>query len=279
LPDIPTFSEYIGTLGRITAPADPTAGRPEATVIREAAASLDAIGEITLDAITDWVAAHPSWGNVLGLAVGLSQEKMKNNLKHHFNTQSWAKVGRERPGELVAMLDDEFSLISLLDSQRNREYEFGDILVARAGTRLNAVNAAISGRLVEDKIEAIVSDLGLPYETRTRFIGRNGRDAPCDIVIPKGKTALIAIAAKGFDSTGSKLSAAFKEIEDMANVRQPRQFIMAVVDGIGWKSRLADLRRLYQLWEQHDIDGMYTLSTLDRFRADLQEAAQLRHLI
>lgn len=89
----------------------------------------------------------------------------------------------------------------------------------------------------------------------------------------------LAVAAKGFDSTGSKLTDAVREIEEMADVRLPRQFVMAVIDGIGWKSRIADLRRLYDLWERQQIDGMYTLLTLDRFRADLAEAARLRGLL
>ena len=55
--------------------------------------------------------------------------------------------------------------------------------------------------------------------------------------------------------------------------------VMAVVDGIGWKSRKADLRRIHDLWITNDIDGLYTVSTLDQFRADLQNAARLRGLI
>ena len=86
-------------------------------------------------------------------------------------------------------------------------------------------------------------------------------------------------AAKGFDSTGSKLSDAVREIVDMADVRQPRQFVIAVIDGIGWKSRKRDLQRIHELWETQQIDGMYTLATLDQFRDDLQEAASLRGLI
>ena len=61
-----------------------------------------------------------------------------------------------------------------------------------------------------------------------------------------GGNAAIAVAAKGFDSTGSKLTDAVREIEEMADVRLPRQFIMAVIDGIGWKSRQSDLRRIYR---------------------------------
>ena len=112
-----------------------------------------------------------------------------------------------------------------------------------------------------------------------RFTGRNNRTAPCDLVIPSGTTAEIAVAAKGFDSTGSKLTDAVREIEEMADVRQARQFIMAVIDGIGWKNRVNDLRRIYSLWERQQIDGMYTLATLDRFRDDLEYAAHLRGLL
>ena len=65
----------------------------------------------------------------------------------------------------------------------------------------------------------------------------------------------------------------------MADVRLPRQYILAVIDGIGWKSRLADLRRIYRLWETRQIDGMYSLASLDIFRADLEEAARLRGLL
>jgi hypothetical protein len=279
LPDIPTFAEYLASLGRLTAHADPTATSEEASEIKAAAASLAALEEVTASSLAIWAMEHPTWINALGLAVGLSQEKLKNVLKHHLGTSGWITLARERPGDLVRMLDEEFDLIRLVQVQRGRRYDFGDILVARGGTRQTATAAGASGRKVEDEIEAIARDLGLPCETRTRFTGRNNRTAPCDLVIPSAGRAEIAVAAKGFDSTGSKLTDAVREIEEMADVRQARQFIMAVIDGIGWKNRINDLRRIHALWEHRQIDGMYTLATLDRFREDLQEAARLRGLL
>ena len=176
------------------------------------------------------------------------------------------------------MLEESFDLVRLIEVQRGRSYDFGDVLLARAGTRATATRAGASGRRVEDDIEAIARDLGLSYETRTRFVGRSGRTGPCDLVVPSAQDAAIAVAAKGFDSTGSKLTDAVREIEEMADVRLPRQYVMAVIDGIGWKSRIADLRRIHALWQSQQIDGMYTLASLDRFRADLIEAARLRGL-
>jgi len=94
-----------------------------------------------------------------------------------------------------------------------------------------------------------------------------------------GDHAVIAVAAKGFDSTGSKLTDAVREVEEMADVRQPSQYIMVVIDGIGWKSRINDLRRIYKLWASQQIDGMYTLASLGSFGHDLEHAARLRQLI
>lgn len=276
---MPTFDEYMASLGRLTAHIDPTAASPDAAKIKEAAESLIALDDITTESLTAWARDHSRSANVLGLAVGLSQEKLRNTLKDHFDTSGWIILARERAAELVTMLDERFDLVRLVTIQRHRPYDFGDVLVARAGTRQTAIASAASGRKVEVEIEAIASDLGLTYETHTRFVGSGGQDAPCDLVIPTGKDAEIAVAAKGFDSTGSKLTAAFKEIEDMAKVRQPRQYIMAVIDGIGWKNRRRDLERIYELWQSRKIDGMYTLASLDQFRRDLEEAARLRNLL
>jgi hypothetical protein len=267
LPDIPAFPEYLASLGRLTAHADPTAASPGAADIKAAAASLAALEEITTGVLAAWAVEHSAWVYALGLAVGLSQEKLRNTLKHQLDTSGWITLARERPVDLVMMLDERIDLVRLIEVQRNRHYDFGDILVARAGTRQTATAAGASGRKVEDEIEAIARDLGLACQTRTRCTGRNGRTAPCDLVIPSADIAEIVVAAKGFDSTGSKLTDAVREIEEMADVRQARQFIMAVIDGIGWKNRVNDLRRIYTLWERRQIDGMYTLASLDRFRA------------
>ncbi|MFF5178517.1 hypothetical protein ACFY2Q_10900 [Micromonospora sp. NPDC000316] len=276
---IPSFEDYVATLGRLTAHVDPTASSPNAVEIKTAAASLAALPAITLDILRGWIEEHPAAVYILGLAVGLSHEKLKNVLKHHFNTSGWYTLAKTRPEDLLMMMELEYDLIRLLNVQRLRSYDFGDILAARAGTRATATRAGQSGRKVEDEIELIAKDLGLLCAPRTRFIGRAGRDAPCDLAIPSASSAQIVVAAKGFDSTGSKLTDAVREIVEMAEVRRPRQFVMAVIDGIGWKSRAADLRRIYDLWASGQIDGMYTLATLDAFRADLESAARLRGLI
>jgi hypothetical protein len=279
VPNLPSFNEYLTSLGRLTVHVDPTAPSAAASEIREAAQSLAELEEISVLALVYWVGVNPTWVPALGLAVGLSQEKLKNTLKDHFDSSGWQTLARNRPLELITMLDEEYDLVRLVTVQRGRSYDFGDVLVARAGTRSTATRAGASGRKVEDDIEAIANDLGLPCETRTRFTGRDKRTAPCDLAIPNAGSAAIVVAAKGFDSTGSKLTDAVREIEEMAEVRLPTQFVLAVIDGIGWKSRKGDLHRIYNLWADDRIDGMYNLASLGDFRDDVQHAARLRGLL
>lgn len=256
---------------------DPTAATAGAADLKEAALSLAGLEEASLPSLVEWVRANPKWVPALALTVGLSNEKLKNVLKDRFDTTGSYTLAQTRSSQLIEMLDADFDLIRLLTVQRHRPYDFGDILVARAGTRHTAVGGQRSGRKVEDEIQAIADSLGLPNVPRTQFRGRNDT-APCDLAIPNGEAAQIVVAAKGFDSTGSKLSDAVNEVEKMARVRLPTQFVLAVIDGIGWKNRQSDLRKLYNLWATNQIDGMYTLGTLDAFRADLERAASLRSL-
>jgi hypothetical protein len=99
------------------------------------------------------------------------------------------------------------------------------------------------------------------------------------VAIPAaGPAALIVCAVKGFDSTGSKLTDALREVESMADAREPRQFVYAVVDGIGWLSRQADLRRIRQLRIERSINGLFSLAQLPDFRAELRRAAAIHGL-
>ncbi|MFI5008730.1 MAG: hypothetical protein ACHQDY_00480 [Solirubrobacterales bacterium] len=84
---------------------------------------------------------------------------------------------------------------------------------------------------------------------------------------------------KGFDSTGSKLSDATREIEQMVEVKTARQFIFAVVDGQGWVRRQGDLRRIHALWSEQLIDGLYAQGSLGAFAAALELAARRLDLL
>jgi hypothetical protein len=271
---IPSFEEYLDSLSNLATVNDPTLLNAEGAALKVAANAISALPDVSAVALAALIQEHPEYVPALGLAVGLSKEGLRNTLRHHLGTSGHVTLARKHPDSIIAMLDGEYDLLRLVEKQRGPSYDFGDLLVARAGARTTAANAGRRGRRIEDEIEAVARDLGLPCETRTRFEGRGG-GGPCDLAIPSGgNAAKIVVAAKGFNSTGSKLTDAVTEIERMAEVRMPTQFVFAAIDGIGWKSRQADLRRIHRLWVDRRIDGMFSLSTLDQFRAELENAAR-----
>ena len=68
-------------------------------------------------------------------------------------------------------------------------------------------------------------------------------------------------------------------MEAVANARLPDQFVVAVVDGIGWLRRRSDLQRIYDLRQEQRINGLYTLGQISYFKKDLEEALKVRYLI
>jgi hypothetical protein len=277
--DPPGLLAYTQRLRRLTSYADPTAGNDHASAIRALADDLEAIPAIDIAALRTWVSEHPEGVYVLALAVGLSQEKLKNLLRAEFGTSSWVRLAGSDPTGLITWLDNEFALISTLSAQVRRSYSLGDVLAARGTSRQTATSAGVAGRLIEDQVEAIVRELGLPYQMRGRFVGVNQRTGPADIAIPNFTECVIAVGCKGFDSTGSKLTAAVSEITEMVDVHRPHQYLMAVVDGIGWLGRMGDFRRMWDHYEQRRIEGLYTLSDLGQFRHDLEAAAKRARLL
>ncbi|MDP9341985.1 MAG: hypothetical protein M3Q23_07765 [Actinomycetota bacterium] len=248
--------------------------------IEEAARTLEAMPRVTVKSLASLIGEHPDWVPILGLSVGLTQEQLRNTLRYRFGSPGWEGLAKTKAAELVSLLDDEFRLVQRLKDQRVRRWSFADVLAERYASRLRAAGSIGRGRRVEDQVERIVDDLELPRQMRTQFRGRGGQTAPCDLAIPEGgQRAQIVCGIKGFDSTGSKLTDAAREIEAMAEVRLPNQYVFAVVDGIGWLSRQADLRRIHSLWDKRSIDGLYTLSGLADFRADLEAAARRLELL
>ena len=79
---IPTLDDYMMTLGRQSEHPDPTEESPHGMLIKDAAAELALLGEITQESLAAWIKTRPLYIGVLGLSVGLSREKLLNNLTH-----------------------------------------------------------------------------------------------------------------------------------------------------------------------------------------------------
>jgi hypothetical protein len=276
---VPAFEAFRDSLQHLTGvpePADLETRRP----YQAAAAALQGMHPVSGYALAELIRASPDWVPILASIAGLSHEQLKNVMRHRLGTSGWINLARERPEAIIGLLDDQYDLIRLVEQERDRTWSYGDVLFERAESRSRAGRAIGRGRRLEDEVEALVKSLGLPFALRTQFTGRGGRKAPCDLAIPEaGSGARIVCAVKGFDSTGSKLTDAVREVESMASVREPRQFVYAIVDGIGWLGRQADLRHIHTLWAERSIDGMFSLSQLPQFQEELARAAAIHRLL
>jgi hypothetical protein len=276
---VPSFDAYLASLSPVDTAVLGT--EPEALgLCTRATTALLAARPLNRDTLAKVVAADPHVVPVIAAAAGLSQERLRTWLQAHFDTSGWVKLGRERSGDLVAALDEDLNIVTVLDAQASREWTWADVLARVMASRQRASSSIEQGRALEDAVQDVIEHLSLPFVPRTRFEGTGGDDGPADFAIPGAAAeALIAIGVKGYDSTGSKLGDAATEIETMAKVRKPTQFIFAIVDGQGWRRRQGDLRRIYALWVENRIDGVYNLATLDPFREALKRAARRLDLL
>lgn len=275
----PSFESYLKTLAPVS--AHPVAAEPQALdLCIRATSALDAAAPVDAPKLAQIVAADPAIVPVLAAAVGFSQERLRTWLQGRFATAGWVQLGRTRSRELIEALDKDFGLVSVLGTQMEREWTWADVLARVMAPRQRAGDAVQQGRELEDAVQDVLERLRLPYLPRTRFEGTGGQTAPADFAIPSdGADALIAIGVKGFDSTGSKLGDAMREIEEMAKVRRPMQFIFVVADGHGWLRRQNDLRRIHGLWTANRVDGVYTQATLSDFSDAVAAAARRLDLI
>jgi hypothetical protein len=275
-----SFEKFLSELASLSTPAG--AGTPaiDPALVQEAAEAAQALAGLQVvnrETIAETIRTHPQWVPFLASCAGLGHEQLKRQLQRLVGTSGWIQLAQKDPERLTGALDETFGLIEKIRTQREQTWTFADVLLERyVWSRRRASTSVLQGRRLENVIEEVVkSIMADQYVMRTKFVGRGGEEAPCDFAIPdNGTAALIVGAVKGFDSTGSKLSDAVREIERMASVRLPRQFVFAFVDGIGWLGRQADLRRIYGLYSNQAIDGLYSLARIEAFRADLTAAAR-----
>jgi hypothetical protein len=80
--------------------------------------SIDNLPVIDNPTLVQWVADHPRGVYALALAVGLSQEKLKNLMRSEFGTASWMLAANNDANAVVSWMDGEFNLIASLNVQR-----------------------------------------------------------------------------------------------------------------------------------------------------------------
>lgn len=148
-----------------------------------------------------------------------------------------------------------------------------DVLVERLKSgRGSAIKAQNRGRFLEDKIEEILREVfGIGhYEARVRFVGAKGQgDEKADFAIPSRQDARILMEVKAYGATGSKQTDILGDMKRIVDQKRHDTTLLFVTDGVTWKARVNDLRKLIDMQNQGQIARIYTSQMFPELRQDL----------
>ena len=163
-------------------------------------------------------------------------------------------------------------LLEAMAEEANRKPHWSDTLVERLRSgRGSAISGQKRGRGVEDFAEGIVKKVfGSKFDMRCTFTGPKEK-AKCDFAIPSKRAPRIVIESKGYGATGSKMSDIIGDIEQIMRAKRPDTALLFFTDGLTWKQRKSDLRKIVQFQNNGDITRIYTYAMAEQFETDLRQ--------
>lgn len=163
------------------------------------------------------------------------------------NGGSGVKNFRNNPDEYVKKLED-IGILERMSAEINRPPDWSDRLVGLfQGGWGSAVKGQLRGRMLEDFTEEILGKVFSPKQIipRCQFLGANGLSSEkADFAIPNADDAQILIEVKAFNATGSKQTDVLGDIYRIVEQKRDDTAFILVTDGISWKARSSDLRKI-----------------------------------
>jgi hypothetical protein len=214
------------------------------------------------------------------LFLGLSKDQFVAQLRDALgDTGIGVKSYRSYPVAFIEALLGT-GILKAMSEAVNRQPHWSDILVERLRSgRGSAISGQRRGRNVEDFAEAIVKKVfDNAYEVRCTFAGPRDKMAKCDFAIPSKDSPRILIESKGYGATGSKMTDIIGDIEKVIAAKRPDTAFLFFTDGLTWKQRKSDLRKIVDYQNKGDITRIYTFAMASQFESDLKQLKREYHL-
>jgi hypothetical protein len=207
------------------------------------------------------------------LLLGFSADQFRGMLADALGNKG-AGVTRyrvDRAGFLEGLLS--LGILDAMTAEANRTLRWSDVLVERLRSgRGSAISGQRRGRGVEDFAGTVVQRVfGDNFDVRCTFIGARGRRAKCDIAVPSRTAPRILVEAKGYGATGSKMTDIIGDIEKIISAKRTDTAFLFFTDGVTWKQRRSDLRKIIEYQNNGDITRIYTYAMAETFETDLQQ--------
>jgi hypothetical protein len=211
------------------------------------------------------------------LFLALSKDSMEAELKRELGAGGiGVKRYKAAPDAFLDVLE-RLQLPEAMATSINYTPVWSDILVERLRSgRGSAISGQRRGRGLEDFAEAMVKEVfGGQYETRCTFTGADGKTAKCDVAVPDKNRPRIVIESKGYGATGSKMSDIIGDLDAIIEAMRRDTWLLFVTDGMTWKSRLSDLKKIVERQNQGKIARIYTTRMREEFLVDLKSLKQI----
>lgn len=210
------------------------------------------------------------------LFLGLSKDQFTGVLKEAMKEAGHGVSSYRKNHEAFLQALVTMGILEEMAQQTNRIPKWSDVLIERLRSgRGSAISGQKRGREVENFAEDIVQKIfGSSYSPRCTFTGQRNKTAKCDFAIPSKSNPRILIESKGYGATGSKMTDIIGDIEKIIAAKRSDTAFLFFTDGLTWKERKSDLRKIVEYQNAGDIRRIYTYALAHQFEADL---LQLKH--
>jgi hypothetical protein len=168
----------------------------------------------------------------------------------------------------------EMGLASKITEAVNRPVYWFDTLAERLkGGRGSATKGQARGRDMENFVEGIVRSVFSQDQiaVRCRFTGATGLSTEkADFAVPSATDPAILIEVKAYGATGSKQTDVLGDIARIVEQKRHDTVFILVTDGVTWKQRSSDLRKLIALQNEGRILRIYTKNMAQDLKFDLE---------
>lgn len=209
---------------------------------------------------------------IFRLFLGHSKDQFEGELKNIRDGRGAGITGYR--ADPTGYIDDllRLGLSEAMTQAVNRQQHWSDILVERLRSgRGSAISGQKRGRDVENFAETILRKVfDDNFQARCTFSGQRGREAKCDFAIPSKTAPRIVIEAKGYAATGSKMTDILGDVQKIIDAKRPDTAFLFFTDGLTWKQRKSDLRKLVDHQNDGDIMRIYTYAMAEQFEEDLR---------
>lgn len=207
------------------------------------------------------------------LFMGLSKDQFVSGLREIRGDEGIGIKSYRAKSE--SFIEDLLStgLLEAMAEAANRKSHWSDVLVERLRSgRGSAISGQKRGRGAEDFAGAIVKKVfGETFQMRCTFSGLRGQEAKCDFAIPSKAAPRILIESKGYGATGSKMTDILGDIRTIIAAKRRDTALLFFTDGLTWKQRKSDLRKIVEFQNNGDITRIYTYAMAGQFEADLRQ--------